>query len=80
MIGEFRASLRRGPLLSGHQRGNPERCRRVMSISAMRGIGGVEVALGQRMSVFAEGGVIGIFGQGCCEIGVRAGLNFHLGN
>ncbi len=41
---------------------------------------GVEVALGQRMSVFAEGGIIGIFEDGCCVFGARAGVNFHLGN
>ncbi len=43
--------------------------------------GGVEFALGDRISVFAEAGIIGSVAPfGCCAFpGLRGGVNFHLG-
>lgn len=41
--------------------------------------GGAEFAVGDRMSIYAEGLALGGF-PGCCGFMVKAGLNFHPGN
>ena len=42
--------------------------------------GGLEVAIGQSWSIFAEGGIARPFGGGAQAIVVEGGLNWHLGN
>ncbi len=40
---------------------------------------GVEIGIGRRMSIYAEGGVRGAFGTigGCCGLGLRTGVSVH---
>ena len=40
--------------------------------------GGAEFAINDRMSIFGEAGVLGVFNPfGCCGVAIRAGLNIH---
>ena len=43
---------------------------------------GVEVGLGQSMSIYGQAGIAGEIGPTawCCGIDVRAGINLHFGN
>lgn len=42
------------------------------------GNAGVEIGIGDRISVFGEAGVFGSPGNGCCGLVLRGGINFHL--
>jgi hypothetical protein len=40
---------------------------------------GMEVAVGNAASVFAEAKAVGNFTGGCCALAVQGGLNWHFG-
>ncbi len=41
--------------------------------------GGVAFGIRDNVSIFAEAGVLGSFGGGCCGLYIQGGVNFHIG-